>query len=124
MARPPAKELTERELEVMHVFWSRGESTVTDARDALAESGLDRAYTTVATLVRILSDKRFLEQTNDDRPFRYRPARSYEEVSRRLLGDILDRVFRGSRGAASRSVDRAEEAVGQGAGDDRGNPAE
>lgn len=97
MARPPAKELTERELEVMHVFWNRGESTVAEVRDELAGSGLDRAYTTVATLVRILSDKGFLEQTNDERPFRYRPARSYEEVSRRLLGEILDRVFRGSR---------------------------
>ena len=50
MARPPAKELTERELEVMHVFWNRGESTVAEVRDVLAESGLDRAYTTVATL--------------------------------------------------------------------------
>lgn len=97
MARPPAKELTERELEVMHVFWKCGEATVTEVRDLLAESGPDRAYTTVATLVRILTDKKFLEQTNEDRPFRYRPMRSYEEVSRRLLGDILDRVFRGSR---------------------------
>jgi predicted transcriptional regulator len=97
MARPPAKELTERELEVMHVFWNRGEMTVADARDALADSGLDRAYTTVATLVRILNDKGFLEQTNDERPFRYRAARSYEDVSRRLLGEIIDRVFRGSR---------------------------
>ncbi|MGP0068708.1 MAG: BlaI/MecI/CopY family transcriptional regulator, partial [Isosphaeraceae bacterium] len=44
MARPPAKELTERELEVMHVFWKRGESTVADVREALAEAGLDRAY--------------------------------------------------------------------------------
>ena len=59
MARPPARELTERELEVMHVFWNRGESTVTEVRDVLAESGLDRAYTTVATLVRILADKKF-----------------------------------------------------------------
>src|SRR5262245_14828856 len=33
VARPPAKELTERELEVMHVFWKRGESTVAEARD-------------------------------------------------------------------------------------------
>jgi len=97
MARPPAKELTERELEVMHVFWKRGESTVAEIRDELAGSGLDRAYTTVATLVRILSEKRFLEQTNEARPFRFRPARSYEEVSGRLLGDILHRVFRGSR---------------------------
>jgi predicted transcriptional regulator len=97
MARPPAKELTERELEVMHVFWTGGESTVADARDALAVSGVDRAYTTIATLVRILSEKGFLEQINDERPFLYRPARTYEDVSRRLLGDILDRVFRGSR---------------------------
>jgi predicted transcriptional regulator len=97
MARPPAKELTERELEVMHAFWSKGNSTVAEVREALATAGLDRAYTTVATLVRILADKGFLVQTNQDRPFQYRPAQSYEEVSRKLLRDVLDRVFRGSR---------------------------
>src|SRR5260370_21001584 len=98
MARPPAKELTEREVQVMHRFWSRGEQpvSVAEIRDALAASGLDLAYTTVATLVRILTDKGFLTQTTDERPFLYRPARTYEEVSRRLLGDVLDRVFRGS----------------------------
>ena len=74
MARPPAKELTERELELMHVFWDRGESTAAEVRDALAASGLDRAYTTVATLVRILLDKNFLSQTNDEKPYRYRPC--------------------------------------------------
>ena len=52
MGRPPAKDLTERELEVMHVFWSRGEATAAEARDRLAESGLDRTYTTIANLVR------------------------------------------------------------------------
>ena len=97
MARPPAKELTERELKVMHVFWDGGESTVADVREALAAEGLDRAYTTIATLVRILTDKKFLVQTNDERPFSYRPARSYEDVSRKLLGELIDRVFRGSR---------------------------
>jgi BlaI family transcriptional regulator, penicillinase repressor len=97
MARPPAKELTERELEIMHVIWNRGESTVQEVRDALAAAGLERAYTTVATLVRILHDKSFIEQTNDQRPFRFRAARSYEKVSGSLLRDMLDRVFRGSR---------------------------
>lgn len=97
MARPPARELTERELEVMHVFWDRGESTVAQAHNALAALGLDRAYTTVATLVRILSDKKFLVQTNEERPFSYRPARSYEDVSRKLVGELIERVFRGSR---------------------------
>ena len=97
MARPRAKELTERELEVMHVFWRRGESTVGDVRNQLAEEGRDLAYTTVATLVRILHEKEFLEQTTDERPFRYRPARSFEDVSGSLLGDIVQRVFSGSR---------------------------
>jgi BlaI family penicillinase repressor len=97
MARPAARDLTERELEVMHVFWKGGIQTAQEARDHLAAAGTDRAYTTVATLVRILHEKNFLQPTNDERPFRYRPARSYEEVSGRLLGDVLDRVFHGSR---------------------------
>lgn len=97
MNRPRAKELTERELEVMHVFWRRDESTVAEVRDKLAESGRDLAYTTVATLVRILTEKEFLIQINQDRPFVYRSVRTFDEVSRSLLGDMVDRVFRGSR---------------------------
>jgi BlaI family transcriptional regulator, penicillinase repressor len=97
MARPPAKELTERELEVMHVLWGGGESTVAEVRDQLAVAGRDLAYTTVATLVRILTEKGFLQQTNAERPFRYRPVRSFDEVSRSLVGDLVERVFRGSR---------------------------
>ena len=97
MARPPAKELTERELQIMQLFWKRGEMTAAEARDALAEAGLDLAYTTVATLVKILVDKDFLLQTNSERPYRFVPVRSYEEVSGRLLGDLVERVFDGSR---------------------------
>src|SRR5262245_48878982 len=41
MARPAAHDLTERELEVMHVFWRFGELTAADARDRLAEEGPD-----------------------------------------------------------------------------------
>jgi BlaI family transcriptional regulator, penicillinase repressor len=97
MARPAATDLTERELEVMHVFWSGGEQTAADAREVLARSGRDLAYTTVATLVRILNEKGFLRAMNDERPFRYLPIKTYEEVSGRLLGQVLERVFRGSR---------------------------
>ena len=97
MARPSAKELTERELEVMHVFWNVRQATVAEIRDQLAAAGRDLAYTTVATLVRIISEKGFLKQINNERPFQYRPVRTYEEVSRSILGDLVERVFRGSR---------------------------
>jgi predicted transcriptional regulator len=97
MARPKASELTERELEVMHQFWEHGEQTVAAARDELAASGRDLAYTTVATLVRILVDKGFLEQTTTERPFQFRSLRSFEEVSGNLLTELVRRVFGGSR---------------------------
>ncbi|HWE40032.1 MAG TPA: BlaI/MecI/CopY family transcriptional regulator [Isosphaeraceae bacterium] len=97
MGRPKARELTGRELEVMHVVWDRGEATVAQVRDTLAASGIDRAMTTVSTLIRILAEKGFLVAVQDGRPARYRPARSYEEVSRKLLGEVIERVFRGSR---------------------------
>ena len=102
MARPRSKELTERELEIMHAVWDlaprRPEGvTVADIRDELARRGRDLAYTTVATLFRILGEKAFVRQIHDERPFRYEPARSFEEVSGSLLGDLVERVFGGSR---------------------------
>ena len=97
MARPKARELTVRELEIMQIFWKKGESTASEIRDELAGSGRDLAYTTVATLIRILTGKHFLEQTTTERPFRFRPLRSFEDVSRHLLGDLVRRVFDGSR---------------------------
>jgi predicted transcriptional regulator len=101
MARPKAKPLTERELEVMHVFWrmaaDQPEATAAQVRDELAAAGRDLAYTTVATLVRILCDKGFLEQTNEERPFTYKPLRSFDDVSGSLVGDLVQRLFGGRR---------------------------
>ncbi len=103
MARPRAKELTTRELEVMHVFWDQEvsetytEMTVADVREALEIAGRELAYTTVATLVRILVEKEFLNQTNDERPFLYQAVRSFDDVSGSLLGEMIQKVFGGSR---------------------------
>lgn len=97
MARPRARELTERELELMHVFWRHGELTASEARNLLAAAGRDLAYTTVATLIRILLDKDSLKQTGETRPFKYSPVRSFEEVSGNMLGDLISKVFGGSR---------------------------
>ncbi len=97
MVRPRAKELTERELEVMHVFWKEGELTAVDVRNSLAKKGRDLAYTTVATLVRLVADKGFLRQTSSERPFTYAPVRSFEDVSGNMLSDLIHRVFDGSR---------------------------
>jgi predicted transcriptional regulator len=98
MARPRAKELTERELEIMHVFWNqKSDLAISDVRDQLENDGRELAYTTVATLVKILVEKDFLKQTNDQRPFSFAPTRTFEDVSGNIVSDLVSRVFGGSR---------------------------
>ena len=97
MARPSHKELTDRELEVMHAYWKLGEATSSDARETLANAGLDLAYVTVANLTRILVEKGYLGAVNEQRPFRYRSLRTFDETARGFVGDLLQRVFQGSR---------------------------
>ena len=81
----------------MHVFWDEGPLTAQQVRDHFQERGTALAYTTVATLIRILTEKGFLQQTNSERPFVYQPIRSFEEVSNRLVNHLLKQVFDGSR---------------------------
>jgi predicted transcriptional regulator len=97
MARPKANQLTERELEIMQVFWDDGELTAAQVREQLASTGRDLAYPTVATLIKILVDKEFIQQTTDKRPFQYQPTRTFDEVSGNLLTEMIKKVFGGSR---------------------------
>lgn len=97
MVRPKSNELTSRELAVMQVFWKQADATADEIRESLAGSGENLAYPTVANVVRGLADKGFLRQVNQERPFRYQAVRSFEDVSKRLVGDLLTRLFAGSR---------------------------
>jgi len=77
--------------------WTTGKPpTAEEVRERVA-ARRKLAYTTVANLVRILYAKGFLRQTTGERPFLYVPERSYEDVARGFLRDIVERVFRASR---------------------------
>ena len=70
----------------------------------------------MATLIRILTEKGFLKQTTEERPFGYRAVRSYEDVSRRLLSDLVDRVFQRLARAIARAADGTQKTFRQGTG--------
>ncbi len=99
MARPKAVELTDRELAVMQLFWKNGEGTAEQAQAHLESSGEKLAYAPVANVVRSLADKGFLKQTNSTRPYQYVAVKKFEDVSKRLVGDLVTRLFSGSRQA-------------------------
>ncbi|MEM9659831.1 MAG: BlaI/MecI/CopY family transcriptional regulator, partial [Planctomycetota bacterium] len=89
--------LTPRELAVMKTYWRHGAMTADGARLELAADGERLSYPTVANVVRSLVDKGYLKATNSQRPFVYQSIRTFEDVSKRIVGDLISRLFSGSR---------------------------
>ena len=90
-----SERLTPRELAIMQVVWDRGEVTVRDVHQSLSRHR-KVAYTTVMTLMNILSTKGHLTRRLEDRAYVYSPLRPRQQVVGRLVRDFLDRVFAGS----------------------------
>lgn len=87
---------SERELDVMSVLWDGGPSTAAEVRDALAAHGLDLAYNTVLTVLRILEDKGHVTHTVDGRAHRYVPLVAREEAEAGAVRRLVRTLFRGS----------------------------
>ncbi|MDP2306253.1 MAG: BlaI/MecI/CopY family transcriptional regulator [Pseudomonadota bacterium] len=93
--------LTAAELELMHVLWTLGEATVQQVLDGLQGA---RAYTTVATLLKILDDKGFAAVQKDGRKLAYRPAVDRPAYEATAVRDVVERVFAGDAGALVRTL--------------------
>ena len=89
------QKLTPRELAIMDIVWNRGAATVRDVHDALSRRR-KVAYTTVMTLMNILTTKGHLTQRRDERAYVYSPTRPRHQAVARLVSDFVDRVFSGS----------------------------
>jgi len=87
---------TERELDLMAVLWDRGPSTAAEVREALSGQGVDLAYNTVLTLLRILEDKGHVDHKEEGRAHRFRAAVKRKEAGASALTRTLDRMFGGS----------------------------
>ncbi|QDI78003.1 BlaI/MecI/CopY family transcriptional regulator [Leisingera caerulea] len=97
--------LTEVELEFMTVVWDLGGGTV---RDILAELNKvqERAYTSVATVLKIMEQKGFLTSERKDRSLVYRPAVPKAEYQKTSLKNLSSKLFNGAPAAlVARLVD-------------------
>ncbi len=95
---PPKKSptLTEAELRLMKVLWSRGESTVNDIAAALPdETAL--AYNSVLTTIRILEQKGYVQHRKEGRAFYYVPLVAEQEAGSSEIRLVLRRFFGDSR---------------------------
>ena len=89
----PEFRLGDLQLQIMQVLWSREPATVADVHEALSDRGL--AYTTIATMLRKMEDRRLVTHSTSGRKFVYHAGVSAEAVTRSMTGDLLDRLFEG-----------------------------
>ncbi|MCF6321440.1 MAG: BlaI/MecI/CopY family transcriptional regulator [Rhizobiaceae bacterium] len=84
--------LTEVELEFMNLLWVLGEGTV---RDVMAKMAPERnlAYTSAATILRILEQKQFVESTKKGKTFTYRALLSKDAYQSRSLKNLSEKLF-------------------------------
>lgn len=99
MARPASKHPTELELAILKILWDKEAATVREVRDALAAER-DLAYTTVMTVMNIMATKKYLKRSKKGGAYLYRPTISESDTSRKMLADLVRRVFDGSSVAA------------------------
>ena len=95
MARPSSRHPTELELEILKVLWRDGAAPVRHVRDAL--SGFrDLAYTSVTTIMNIMVKKGYLKRTKQAGRYVYTARVTERSTSRKMLSDLVNRVFDGS----------------------------
>jgi len=84
--------LTEVELEFMNELWALGEGTVRDVLEQLPAER-DLAYTSAATILRILEQKEFVTSRKEGKQHVYIPSLAKDTYQTRSLKDLSMKLF-------------------------------
>ena len=95
MGRPRSTAPTEAEFEILQILWQRRVATVRDVQDDLIKAR-KIAYTSIATIMRIMVAKGMVEVSDARRPQRFRPVISENEARKQITDTWLSRQFGGS----------------------------
>lgn len=103
MSRKKTLGLTPAERRVMEALWLRGEATVREvAEDLTAEREV--AYTTVLTVLRVLTEKGFVKAREEGRAHVFRPLVSEAEARQKALRQLVADFFGGSSAALAQHL--------------------
>jgi BlaI family transcriptional regulator, penicillinase repressor len=95
MATTSTRRPTSSELEILHILWERGPSTVREVHEALHERR-PIGYTSVLKLMQIMTAKGMVRRNEEQRAHVYEAEQPAEKTKRELAQDVLQRVFDGS----------------------------
>lgn len=95
MKTEPKYQPTPSELEILHILWSRGPSTVREIHDVLSKEK-DVGYTSALKFLQIMTSKGLVTRTEEQRAHVYTASDPAETTKQQMATDVLQRVFRGS----------------------------
>ena len=104
MARPASAQPTELELQILKVLWRRSPQPVSEVREALAQEERKLAHTSVITTLNTMVRKKYLKRVKNGKAFLFSPLVAEADISRRMLRDVVNRVFDGSAKAVMLSL--------------------
>jgi predicted transcriptional regulator len=87
--------LTQFEAEIMTILWKLGEASVRDILNSLpAERKV--AYTSVATIVKILEEKNFVSSVKAGKTHTFVPRLQKDTYQKKTLRHIVEQLFEGT----------------------------
>ncbi len=116
MKKKKSELLTEVELEFMNELWALGEGTVRDVLERLPEDR-NLAYTSGATILRILEQKEFVTSRKAGKSHIYTPTLAKDVYQSRSLKDLSAKLFDDTPASLVAALvndeELSEEALGQ-----------
>lgn len=106
------KSLTKAELHLMNILWDKGEATVHELVDEMSEP--KPAYTTVLTVMQVLTKKKIVEPYRRGKVNVFKPMMSRDLYINGFMEETRNTLFKGSLRnfllffARSEKIDKAE----------------
>lgn len=88
------KRLTQKEEEIMSCFWTRGPLFIKELKEF--RSNKDLHYNTLATIVKALEAKEFLNHEQFGNTYRYFPVIAEEDYKSNTIGKVVSKYFNNS----------------------------
>ncbi len=95
MPRPTSSQPTEVEMQILRILWELGPSPVRDIHKRL-ESDKGTNYSTTVKMLSVMLQKNLVKRDEQSQPHVYRAALSRAKAGRRLLEDLVEKVYQGS----------------------------
>ncbi len=95
MPRPPSAQPTEVEMQILRILWDLGPSPVREIHRRL-EAAKGTNYSTTVKMLSVMLQKGLVKRDEKAQPHVYRPALSRAKTGKRMLDDLIEKVYDGS----------------------------